>query len=208
METPRIQSLLYLPTPIQHISQIQLGRFYLNKLILRLQVFHLLKHDGAGGKSLFVDGFNCANQLRQTNPIAYEILSTLRVPTVCAGDDYVHIQPSHSFHILNHNPVTKELYQIRYNNDDRSLLSTLSISDTNDFYYALRQWMKIVKSESNEVWTQLGAGTVVAFDNWRILHGRSSFSGYRRMVGCYISWDDYQSRIRIVCDEAKQKDRI
>ena len=34
------------------------------------------------------------------------------------------------------------------------------------------------------------------FDNWRVLHGRSAFSGKRRMCGAYIGRDDYVSRLK------------
>ena len=33
------------------------------------------------------------------------------------------------------------------------------------------------------------------FDNHRVLHGRSSFSGTRRLCGAYVSGDDYRSRL-------------
>lgn len=32
------------------------------------------------------------------------------------------------------------------------------------------------------------------FDNHRVLHGRTKFSGERRLCGGYISGDDYRSR--------------
>lgn len=33
------------------------------------------------------------------------------------------------------------------------------------------------------------------FDNTRVLHGRSSFVGERRLCGAYIAGDDYRSRL-------------
>ena len=33
----------------------------------------------------------------------------------------------------------------------------------------------------------------VVFDNWRIPHGRSAFTGKRRLYGAYISGDDFVS---------------
>jgi len=58
--------------------------------------------------------------------------------------------------------------------------------------------MKCIKDTEMELWTPLNAGKVVAFDNWRVLHGRSSFTGSRRMVGCYIGYDDYKSRVKVL----------
>jgi trimethyllysine dioxygenase len=34
----------------------------------------------------------------------------------------------------------------------------------------------------------------VVFDNWRVLHGRSGFSGQRTMCGAYISRDAFRSK--------------
>ena len=98
--------------------------FYLQFHSLSLQLFHLLKHNGTGGKSLFVDGFHAANHLKSKNPLAYNILSTLKISTLCAGDESVTMNQS-TFPILNHNE--HGLYQIRFNNDDRSLLSNHSL---------------------------------------------------------------------------------
>ena len=44
------------------------------------------------------------------------------------------------------------------------------------------QWRKILKP-----------GQLLIFNNWRILHGRSKFKGKRRMSGCYINKEDFES---------------
>lgn len=33
------------------------------------------------------------------------------------------------------------------------------------------------------------------FDNHRVLHGRSSFTGERRLCGAYVNHDDFRSRL-------------
>ena len=73
------------------------------------------------------------------------------------------------------------------------------------FYDALRKWNAILQDKRNEYWVQLEPGKAVVIDNWRVLHGRSAFSGYRKMVGAYVGWDDYQSKLRILTngDEIK-----
>ena len=40
-------------------------------------------------------------------------------------------------------------------------------------------------------------GELLIFNNWRILHGRGSFSGDRKMSGCYINKEDFDSSCRI-----------
>jgi len=46
-----------------------------------------------------------------------------------------------------------------------------------------RKWSRILKQR--EYWEQLQPGRPLLFDNWRVLHGRSSFTGNRRMCGGY-----------------------
>lgn len=185
-----------------------------------LQCFHLLHHTlGQGGKSLFVDGFSVAQQLLRESPLAFQVLSEFRLIAHSAGDSQVHLQPlpSSGYPILNLDPSTRELWQVRFNNDDRSVLrssnacsngsshETTSETTTTDpgtdileFYKALSEWTRLLRSPKNEVWLQLSPGTLVMFNNWRVLHGRSAFTGSRRLCGCYIGMDDFQSRLRVV----------
>lgn len=169
-----------------------------------LQGFHLLHHYGEGGDSLFVDGFNVAQRLLEKYPWAYNILSTQRIPAHSIGDSDVFMQqmPSSGFPILNLDPETLELFQIRFNNSDRS---TLCPKDAINFYKALQIWSKLLKSQEFEFRIKLTPGMFVMFNNWRVLHGRSSFTGSRRLVGCYIGMDDFRSRLRVVSKVSKSK---
>jgi trimethyllysine dioxygenase len=80
-----------------------------------------------------------------------------------------------------------------------------SVDDIERFYEALRVWHRLVTDPQNEHWTRMQPGKALIVDNWRVLHGRSAFTGYRRLCGTYINRDDYQSRIAALMDEGKQK---
>ncbi|OZJ02311.1 hypothetical protein BZG36_04456 [Bifiguratus adelaidae] len=162
-----------------------------------LQLFHLLEFEGKGGESLLVDGFHVAKQLKEKDPESYEALSTIPISAHSAGDPHVFVRPEPAlFNILRHDPFTKELSQIRYNNDDRSTLSHLDQSHVHKFYKALRAWNSLLTAPENEYWVPLKPGKVVIFDNWRVLHGRAAFTGHRRLAGCYLGADDWRSRVR------------
>lgn len=45
---------------------------------------------------------------------------------------------------------------------------------------------------------QLTPGTVLSVDNHRVLHGRSAFSGKRRVCGAYVGMDEYRSRLAVL----------
>jgi trimethyllysine dioxygenase len=73
-----------------------------------------------------------------------------------------------------------------------------------EFYNALFDWNNILRDEKNMLWTKFQPGRVVIFDNWRVLHGRSGFTGKRRMCGAYTNWDDYRSRWRTLNTSAEK----
>src|SRR5258708_2829947 len=93
-----------------------------------LQLFHLISHtDGSGGATLLVDGFYVASILKDLHPELYSLLSTIPIPAHAAGDETAIYQPSpkSGYPVLNHDPSTRELYQVRWNNDDRTVMDHL-----------------------------------------------------------------------------------
>jgi len=60
-----------------------------------------------------------------------------------------------------------------------------TVEECREWYKAARIWAGILKRKEMEIWQQLRPGRPVIFDNWRMLHGRSEFSGKRRMCGGY-----------------------
>jgi trimethyllysine dioxygenase len=152
-----------------------------------------LQHDGTGGESLYVDGFAVAQELKSNHRWAYDALASIKIMAHCAGDKSTLIQPQEKFPVLK--LIDGELVQIRYNDHDRSLLE-LEDQEVELFYCALHEWKKLLCSKNFDFWIKLKPGTAVMVNNWRVFHGRSSFTGLRRLVGSYHSYDDYQSKIK------------
>lgn len=114
---------------------------------------------------------------------------------------------------------SKELVQVRWNNDDRSVMSHLEPGVVEKWYDAIRLWNKALTSPDSQYWVQLTPGTAVGasypllfslirnthhncdppvVDNHRVLHGRSAFTGKRRMCGAYIGVDEYHSKLAVL----------
>jgi hypothetical protein len=53
------------------------------------------------------------------------------------------------------------------------------------WYRAAAKWEEILRREELQLWYQLTPGMTVIFDNHRVLHGRSAFTGLRRICGGY-----------------------
>jgi trimethyllysine dioxygenase len=162
-----------------------------------LQAFHLLSHtEGSGGASLLVDGFKAANELHATDREAYNILSTVNIHAHASGNDGISIQAYRGFPVLEHDPATGDLLRVRWNSSDRASIE-LPIDQVETWYDAARKFDAILKKKENEYWEQLVPGRVLIFDNWRMLHGRSEFTGKRRICGGYINRDDWVSRFKM-----------
>lgn len=162
-----------------------------------LQCFHLLSHPapGKGGETLLVDAFYAASILNQLHPSAYQVLSRLRFPSHASGTPDTLLRPL-SQPVLTHDGVTGELVQVRWNNEDRGVLGHGWTPDEVEAWYdAALKWEESSRSADAEYWVQLSPGTMVVIDNWRVMHGRSAFTGQRRMCGAYVGYDDWRSRL-------------
>ena len=157
------------------------------------QLFHCLQFDGSGGDSTLVDGFNVADQIRRTDPLAFQTLSSVKVPAQYLGDG-VHLRAEHSVIALDHNG---DFSQIAYNNYDRAPFR-LPTPRMNGFYRALDLFNRSINDPSNEITLRLLPGTVLLFDNWRTLHGRRAYQGFRRLCGAYLNKEDFDSKLRVL----------
>jgi len=173
-----------------------------------LQMFHLLSHtDGTGGESLLVDGFMAAMLLLKESPTAYHTLADTPIPWHASGNDGITITPAQHFPVFNlsHSQATeggigprRNLLQVRWNNDDRGVVAIRpgGVYQAEKWYAAARMFDEILKREDMQYWAQLEPGRPLVFDNWRVLHGRSAFTGKRRICGGYVNRDDFISRWR------------
>jgi trimethyllysine dioxygenase len=157
------------------------------------QMFHCLQFDGTGGESTLVDGFKVAEAIRRSDPAAFEVLTSVKVPAQYLGDG-VHLRAQHSIIALD---AQGELEQIAYNNYDRAPFS-LPSARMMSFYRALKIFNNMINDPANEITMRLAPGTALLFDNWRLLHGRRAYQGYRRLCGAYLNKEDFDSKLRVL----------
>ena len=157
------------------------------------QMFHCLKFEGSGGESTLVDGFKVAEEIRRADPSAFEVLSSVNVPAQYLGDG-VHLRAEHAVIGLDRQGG---LVQIAYNNYDRAPFS-LPRARMECFYRALKLFNRLINDPVNEITMRLAPGTALLFDNWRTLHGRRAYQGYRRLCGAYLNKEDVESKMRVL----------
>ncbi|XP_043913597.1 trimethyllysine dioxygenase, mitochondrial isoform X3 [Protopterus annectens] len=83
-----------------------------------------------------------------------------------------------------------------YNNYDRTPLNIVAYDIIKRWYKAHRHLTTELRKPENELWIKLKPGKVLFIDNWRVLHGRESFTGYRQLCGCYLTRDDIMNAAR------------
>ena len=158
-----------------------------------LQILQCLRHDGDGGASTMVDGFRIADELRTRSPEHYDTLSTVEVPGQYVGD---------GAHLVARRPVFRHdgagrLVQVSFNNADRAPF-LLPPDEMDRFYDALRAFEALANDDRLQWRRRNPPGEAMLFDNWRVLHGRTAFTGHRHLCGGYVNREDYESRRRVL----------
>jgi gamma-butyrobetaine dioxygenase len=158
------------------------------------QFLHAMQADATGGDSLLVDGVAVAEQLREDDPAAFELLCTWQVP-FRFHDDHDDLRGNHPVLELRGDRVVG----VRFNNGVRDIDWAAQGAGGEAFYAAYLSYWRMLREQGISV--RLQAGEVLCFDNRRVLHGRAAFdpsSGRRHLQGCYVDRDMVLSRLRAV----------
>ena len=160
------------------------------------QALHVLIASNAGGESLFADGFALAEHLRASAPQAFAQLTTTAVPFHYRARE-AELRAERPLIQLS---LRGEVSAFHYNSRSIAPLD-LPARAAARFYSAYRRLAVLLRDPRFQLRTQLQAGTLVVFDNQRILHGRSAFSSarYPRLLrGCYLARDSVYSETALL----------
>jgi len=158
------------------------------------QVLHCLEEKCEGGENVLIDGFKIAEVMQYKYPEDYEILTQINIP-----GQYIDL--SRDIHLIAQRPLFREenfqLRQVSYNNHDRAPF-ILDPDTTERFYKALNTFARLIAKPEFHYRRKLLPGSCLFFDNWRILHARDAYSGYRKLAGAYFNKEDVESKIRVL----------
>lgn len=166
-----------------------------------LQFLHCLKNDATGGESTLADARRIGMRLKETNPEAFETLTTLPMTFADKSKitDYRVTAPF--FELDRGGAVTGARWAAWLRAPHRG-----DFAETDRLYKALRAVYTLGQDPEMMVTTKLGAGDLLAFDNRRVLHGRTAYdlsTGGRHLRGCYVEREDLVSRLRILARERR-----
>jgi trimethyllysine dioxygenase len=159
------------------------------------QMFHCLGLDCVGGDSILVDGFEIAAIMRAKTPDLYDVLTEVEV----TGQ---YIDHEKGIHLQAKRPVFRldragRLVQVSFNHLDRAPLYLPDLA-LRAFYRAYGEFARLANDPGLQYRRRLEPGSLVLFDNWRLLHARDAYRGYRRLAGAYLNKEDVESRLRVL----------
>ncbi|XP_059565145.1 gamma-butyrobetaine dioxygenase [Myotis daubentonii] len=166
-----------------------------------VQLLHCIKQTVTGGDTEIVDGFNVCRKLKEKNPRAFQILSSTFVDFTDIGVDYCDfsVQSKHKIIELDDKG---QVIRINFNNATRDTIFDVPVEKVQPFYAALKEFVDLMNCKESKFTFKMNPGDVITFDNWRLLHGRSSYEAgteiSRHLEGAYADWDVVMSRLRIL----------
>ena len=158
-----------------------------------LQLFVCQERAGTGGESTLIDAFALAAGLAAEHPEAAALLAAVPVPGhyVEPGVDVSTARPPLR---LDHRG---RLVQVSYNNYDRSPFHLGELDAS--FRRAYAELARAADDPARRLHLEWRPGRAMLIDNWRVMHGRTGFTGSRRFLGAYLDHSDLESRHRVLC---------
>ena len=168
-----------------------------------LLMFHCIETDvTGGGSSIFIDGFEAAELVRQEDPEGFAALTSNNQPFRRHFADDVDLIAE--FPVLSVNAFGN-LSGVRVN--DR-VAAPLNIpgGEVEVYYRGLRRLLQLAEDETLMIKRTLRPGDIAIFDNHRILHGRTelTMNGRRFLQWLQVERGDFHSSLRIMADRLQQ----
>lgn len=159
------------------------------------QFLHCRVNTCEGGLSTMADGYAVAAHLRDHEPVHHDALTTLRWTFFNRSAEHDHRWSGPIIDLgTDGRPTTlRAFHPVRGFPD-------MPEADMPRAYAALRRFSQLAASDEFQLRTAFRPGDLVAFDNRRILHGRTPIdsNGTRVLHGCYIDHDEVNSRLRVL----------
>lgn len=83
-----------------------------------------------------------------------------------------------------------------FNIYDRATFNSIAENKILEFYKSYQLFGNMIRDKNNSLELKLTPGNVIFIDNWRVLHGRNSYTGTRDLCGCYVSRSEWLSKAK------------
>ena len=159
-----------------------------------IQMLHCIENKVKGGLSTLVDGFTVTQKIKKDFPNFYKILTEIKVrfkfidQSVVLEDwaEMIKLDESGNFK------------QVRFS--PRLDFVPLMDKEKLELYYSARNKIsELYNSDKYKIEFKLAPGDLLMMDNYRLLHGRTSYNsneGNRHLQGCYIDYDSTEGKLK------------
>ena len=159
-----------------------------------IQLLHCIENEVNGGFSTLVDGYTVSEKLKEDHPNYYKILTEIKVRYQFIDKDVV-LEDWAEMIQLDENDNFK---QVRFS--PRLDFVPLMEKEKLDLYYSARNKIsELYNSDEYKIEFKLMPGDLLMMDNYRLLHGRTSYDanqGNRFLQGCYIDYDSTEGKLK------------
>ena len=159
-----------------------------------IQILHCIENEVSGGLSTLVDGFTVTEQLKKDFPDYYKILTEIKVRFQFIDQSIILEDWAQMIQL----DEQGEFKQVRFS--PRLDFVPLMDKAKLDLYYTARKKIsELYNSDNFRIEFKLQSGDLLMMDNYRLLHGRTTYNtneGNRFLQGCYIDYDSTEGRLK------------
>ena len=159
-----------------------------------IQLLHCIENEVSGGYSTLVDGFTVTENLKKENPDFYKILTEVKVRFKFTDKEVVLEDWSELIHLDDN----RDFKQVRFS-PRLDYVPVLEKEKLDLYYKARKKLSELYNSKKYRIEFKLEPKDLLMMDNYRLLHGRTSYDaseGNRFLQGCYIDYDSTEGKLR------------
>lgn len=171
---------------------------------------YLVQTESQGGENVLSDCHYAADYIKKNHPDQYKLLTDVEVEWRDVGTEF-----GNDFFKLHRAPVIcldrhGEIERINFSIPQRGSQFPGPIELVRPWYEAHSLFWKLNHKFSAKF--KARAGEILAFNNIRLLHGRSAYqdsaNNVRKIIGAYVDWDEIYSRLRCLKVKLKNEEGI
>ena len=159
-----------------------------------IQMLHCIENEVSGGLSTLVDGFTVTEQLKKDFPDYYKILTEVKVRFQFIDKSVILENWAEMIQL----DEFGKFKQVRFS--PRLDFVPLLDKEKLELYYSARKKIsELYNSNNYRIEFKLQQGDLLMMDNYRLLHGRTTYDaneGNRFLQGCYIDYDSTEGKLK------------
>ena len=157
-----------------------------------MQLLQSVTRADTGGGNFLVDSRQAALYLKEVDPNAFAILTTTPVTFLRVQKNFT---SKYEVPLIELDSATGAIKQIRHSYFSMAPHG-YPFEQMRAFYRAYNSFSHILRNPDHHFQLMLESGDFVLYDNYRMLHARTGFTGPRHVRGVYFHHEDVWAKLR------------